>query len=498
MKITVGNSMCKLEGYTVDLLATLRKTLSYEDTKLKMHLTQQTKFMYMNRGKLVALLKQAPNGQKKSITDRLNRLSRQIKDHKKKLAGARHFLLDRKGAFPTGLLYLVEETLVKQGVLYDLQDARIAPRMPQVKLSMNLGGAVPYPEQIAAGEAAKACGRGIIVAPTGVGKSLIAALVIERLGVPTLVVVPGLGLKAQVMAGLRRVFGDTLVGPLINGKKKYFITIENIDALPDHPVEGFDCIIVDEFHRSGAEKYQARNRRCWDGIYYRFGLTATPFRTRSEERLLLESVLSKVIYKIPYQVAVDNGYIVPMEAYYVEVPILDGYKDRNKKYQTVYRELVVERDDRNELIAGMVATLAEQGVSILILTKQIEHGNTLRRMLATHGLDIPFAEGANEHNEALVDDFNASGKGCMIGTVGVLGEGIDTKPCEWVFLAGGGKSRVQFMQNLGRAFRRYGNKQSCKIVMIRDQTNHWLEEHFQACCSYLKNEFGVTAEKLDL
>lgn len=444
------------------------------------------KFVYIQRARLKR------NGSRQAIA----RVEKQLDNLKRQMSTARKYLIDKRGDFPTGLLYLVEATLKDSSCQYVLDDTR---RMPPLGATLPATRKVtPYPEQSEAADAALSNGRGIIVAPTGVGKTCILSLIIDRLKVPTLVVVPGIGLKTQITESLREVFGALAVGPLVKGKREYLVTVENVDGLPEKEVLGFDCVVIDEFHHSGAATYQNLNIKCWNNIYFKFGLTATPFRSRSEERLLLESVLSKVIYQIPYAVAVTKGYIVPMEVYYVELPALEGYKSRNKRFQTVYRELVVERDDRNEMIADFAANLINSKASTLILTKHIEHGLILRRKLAERLHDVPFAEGANELNNELVEAFNASGSGCLIGTTGVLGEGRDTKPCEWVILSGGGKSKNQMMQNIGRGFRRYPGKESCKILLIRDQTHHWLEDHFQETCKNLLREYGTVPIRLEL
>jgi superfamily II DNA or RNA helicase len=463
--LTIDNSDCRVTGLNAEQFAALRKLLLYRE-----------------------------------------RTGRWVKQRDKKTKKIRmvpevlfHFLIDKRGNFPTGLLYIVEDFLLNIDPLYVATDARKLPVLNQAgvdTLFINKPYS-PYPEQMAAAAAALEHGRGIIVGPTGVGKSAIAAEICDAFRVKTLIVVPSLELKRQLTDSLRDSFGAKRVGPLVMGKAHYFITVENVDALDSKkPLRDVDLVIVDEFHHSGAATYRDLNRYAWAGIYFKIGLTATPFRSVDAERLLLESVLSQVIYRIDYSTAVDKGYIVPMEAYYIDLPEIE-IESNGTKYATVYKELVTDRDDRNEIIAEMTVRLASQGVSTLVLVKQVAHGETLQSLMLDRGMNIPFVKGENDDNRKVIQRFSSGEDPGIVGTTGVIGEGVDTKAAEWAFLAGGGKSKNAFMQQVGRVFRRFGDKETGKIVMFRDASHAWMLDHFDACCQYLKDEYGVIPTKLD-
>jgi len=388
-------------------------------------------------------------------------------------------LLDKKGVFPTGLLYIAEAHLT--GVRHVVKDHRKRPVAIPGRFDVALEH-TPYWEQAEAAIACQEASRGIVVAPTGCGKSVIAALIISQIQTRTLVVVPSLELKRQLTQALAAAFPNATVGGL--GKD---IAIENVDALDPNTVCDYDCVIIDEFHHSGAKTYRNLNKKAWVNVYYRFGLTATPFRSNEDERLLLESVLSEVIYRIDYKTAVDKGYIVPLEAYYVEVPktTTDGYS-----WAQVYKDLVVNNSVRNEVIRGLLTKLDTAGVPTLCLVKEIEHGEKFA--------NFKFANGQDEDCKHLITLFNRAILTTLIGTTGVLGEGVDTKPAEYVIIAGLGKSKNAFMQQVGRGFRRYGNKQSCKVIIIKDNSHKWTRAHFAAQVKILKQEYGVTPIKIVL
>lgn len=436
--LTIGNSLCRIEGLSVDQHKALREMLSY---------TVKGGHFSGHRG---------PN---------------------------RRYLLDKKGCFPTGLLYIVEKWLEPMNCSATVIHLRQRPKAQEGLFDLSLPYPL-YPEQEAAVEAAIAANRGVIVAPTGLGKSAIIAFMIYRLQVPTLVVVPSLELKRQLSASLKSAFGREFVGG--RGSK---IWVENVDS-PDlsKPLKGYDAVIIDEFHRSGAATYRKLNLKAWGGVYFKFGLTATPYRSDDNERLLLESVLSKVVYQVRYTDAVANKRIVPLEAYYFDLPITN-MKGNPNSWPAVYSELVVNNSYRNSLIASLIATI---GAPTLTLVKEIRHGEILSDLTGR-----PFANGQDGRTRERILEFNLGENKSLIGTTGVIGEGVDTKPAEWVILAGGGQAKTQFMQMCGRGFRVFPGKESCKVILFRDASHPWLLKHYRTCVKHLKDEYGIKPVKLE-
>jgi len=391
----------------------------------------------------------------------------------------RRSLLSRQGEFPTGLEYLFWQW--KSTILDDIEvvDSRKRPKA-DANLELNLPF-VPYPAQLEAAVAAEKYARGILCAPTGSGKSVIIALIIWRLQVPTLVVVPSLELKRQLTESLRACFG-----------RLHHITVENVDALNPEVVDAkHKCVIIDEFHHSAAKTYRELNKKAWKNIYYRFGMTATPFRSLDNEKILLESVLSQVIYDLPYGLAVLSKFIVPVEAYYCEVPKVTPMKGNDRDWATVYSELIVNNKARNTAIAEILFRLTCADVPTLCLVKEIKHGRILSDLTG-----VPFANGKDGKSQELIRQFNTGQITSLIGTDGVIGEGVDTKPAEFILLASTGKSKTQFMQNCGRGMRVHKSKESAKVILFKDTSHKYLTRHFNSCMLYLRDEYGVKAGKL--
>lgn len=390
------------------------------------------------------------------------------------------YLIDNKGFFPTGLEPRVSYHLWRTGLKFDILDKRATSirnsRIANIKISLN--GLNPYIDQLKAVDAAEKSRRGGIVMPTGTGKSLVIALIAARLNVKTLVVVPSLEIKKQLSESLSE---------LLNGNSN--IVVENIDSKALKTLTDFDCLIIDECHHVAATTYQKLNKTAWNNIYYRFFLTATFFRNNENEQLLFEGIAGQVIHQVTVRDAIAKDYIVPVEAYYYDLPKqrVDGYT-----WAEVYKELIINNTTRNSLIANLMLKLQEQDKSTLCLVKEISHGSALSFLTG-----IPFANGQDDTTRDYIRQFNSGGIKALIGTTGILSEGVDTKPCEYIIIAGLGKAKSAFLQQVGRAVRRYPGKESAKVIIFRDKSHKWTLSHFKAQSKVLLDEFGVNPIKLD-
>lgn len=331
----------------------------------------------------------------------------------------------------------------------------------------------PYPDQIAAVKAAIKAETGIIEMPTGTGKSHTIRLLIETLNLRTLVIIPNLGIKAQMQETLKGVKN---------------IVVENIDSSRLPKLTDFDILIIDEAHHSASKTYHKLNKNSWTKIYYRFLFTATPFRNDSEETLLMEAICGKVIYRLTYVDAVNKGYIIPVDVFTYDVP---KQKCNAETYREVYNQLIVHNEARNLMIGALLARL--NGTPTLCLVKEIAHGKILSEMTG-----VPFVYGKDDTTKDYIRQFNSGEIKSLIGTTGVLGEGIDSKPAEYVIIAGLGRAKSNFMQQVGRGVRTCPGKDSCKIILFKDISHRFTLSHYNDQKNICIDEYGVDPIKLEM
>jgi len=430
MQVTVNNSVSRVEGYTAAQFALIRRELSYLPPK---------SFYGVNYRKP---------------------------------------LIDKKGHFATGLLLRLVVLAEHQGWTLSLNDNRAIPSPHTTPFMLRLPF-TPYEEQTAMVQALKRAHQGVLVASTGVGKSVVIALLIEAINVPTLIVVPNLNLKEQLTSSLREFFPGLDVGPW-----GALIAVENIDAIENKTTGlNYGMMILDEYHHAAAKTYRQINKTIGSTIYYRCGLTATPFRSQEEENILMESLIAGVAYRVPHAHAVAKRLICPVEAYVYELPRVTY---TGTTWRAVYTQAVIRNQHRNELISNQLKMLQDAGKSALCLVKEIEHGDILSQLTG-----MPFANGVSNNSKDLIAKFTSRKLNVLIGTTGVLGEGVDTKPAEYIIIAGLGKAKNSFLQWVGRGFRMYPGKDTCKVILFKDPSHKWTRDHYNCQRKILREEFGI-------
>ncbi len=156
----------------------------------------------------------------------------------------------------------------------------------------------PFPHQAEALEAWHgAGGRGVVVLPTGSGKSHVAELVMHRVQRSTLVVVPTVDLLVQWRRTLGNAFGVP-VGMVGGGSHEVLpVTVTTYDSayLHMHRLGNrFGLVVFDEVHHLPASAYAQAAEMCL--APYRLGLTATPERADGQHQRL-DTLVGPEIYR---------------------------------------------------------------------------------------------------------------------------------------------------------------------------------------------------------
>jgi superfamily II DNA or RNA helicase len=145
-------------------------------------------------------------------------------------------------------------------------------------------------------------GRGVVVLPTGAGKTVVALMAIERLAPRTLIVVPTIELLAQWQRTVCEQLGlpGNAIGIVGGGRREVRdLTIITFDsaAMPRRRLDGFGLLIVDEVHHLPAAQY----RRIVSKVSApcRLGLSATPERLDGRHRDLDTLIGPVIFHRLP-------------------------------------------------------------------------------------------------------------------------------------------------------------------------------------------------------
>jgi superfamily II DNA or RNA helicase len=445
-------------------LSGLKKVLSYTDDSAQYAYLKTARDL----GKYKALLKRENNPKiLAAYTKLVNKLTYMLEVHDR---NREICLLDsEENTFPSGLLDKALNWLDKEEIFWELEDVRDIPvNLEDLELKKEFPKLRYYQEE-ALKEAFEA-ERGIIVSATGTGKSIIFTKLCQKFNVKTLIITPNKEITQNAYDTLVEYFGDDQVMKLNtkseNTGRLNVCNIQTLIKLDPELLEDVHCCIIDEFHHGGATTYQEVNKNHLKNCYYRIGLTATNYRNGSDG-IALEAILSNVLYTYTSKDAISEGFLVKPNFKWIR----NSMKVKGK-YQTQYKEGIVENESRNAKIAELCNNHSKDHV--IVLVQQVKHAEILKESIP-HAVVITGKEKESDRNDIL-NSFRKGEINVLIGT-SVIGEGVDLPVANVLILAGGGKAKSQVVQIVGRVLRLAPNKSKATIYDFQDTGANYLEDH---------------------
>jgi superfamily II DNA or RNA helicase len=358
----------------------------------------------------------------------------------------------------------------------------------------------PFPHQTEALEAWwQAGGRGVVVLPTGTGKTHMAVLAIHRAARPALVVTPTIDLLNQWYDELLLAF-DVPVGLLGGG---YYdlqpLTVTTYDSAYIHLERWgnrFGVVVFDECHHLPGPTYMAA--AAGSIAPYRLGLTATLERADGQEALLPGLIGPTVYRREIKQLAGD--FLAEYQTVRLYVELAAAEADRYRQAREQYRKFVEERgismggphgwqrfiQETYRSPEGRAAFLAYREQKKLALAAP-DKLHTLERLLDRHRYDRiliftydnatvyqiarRFLVPAITHQTKTKERRNillrfSTGEYPVVVTSQVLNEGVNVPAANvGVVLSGTGSVR-EHVQRLGRLLRKHGDKQAVLYEVI--------------------------------
>ena len=324
--------------------------------------------------------------------------------------------------------------------------------------------------------------RNLVVAATGTGKTVVAALdyrqLIERYGdLSLLFVAHRERILDQSLAAFRAVlrrgsFGEKHGAGRVATGRHVFAMIQSLQdqRIREIAPDAFDVLIVDEFHHAAADSYD----RLLSHLRPRelLGLTATP------ERLDGRDVTEWFDYRIAVELrlweAVDQGFLVPFQYF--------GVADGTDLRQLTWRRGGYTPAELSNVLTGddiRVAKLLQAIQRIVLDPGQMralgfcvskEHASYMARTFTDAGLESVAltAEDPSEIRDQALDNL-AGGRIRCVFSVEVLGEGVDVPDVDTVLLLRPTTSATVFTQQLGRGLRRARGKSSLTVIDLIGQ-----------------------------
>ena len=353
--------------------------------------------------------------------------------------------------------------------------------------------------------------RHLVVAATGTGKTVMAALDYARLcelGKPRprlLFVAHREQILQQSRDTFRKVlrdpgFGELLTGsssPLVNDAHVFAMVQTLRKRLPQVSPGAYDVIYIDEAHHGAAAT--------WRDVIEHFkpteivGLTATPERTDGTS--ISELFGGEYTTELRLWEAVDDQLLAPFE--YV------GIDDGTDLRQLVWHHgdyaigdlenLYTGDHERVKRIAQAIHQWVEDPAQMRALgfCVSVNHAAFMAEQFAKLGFQADHLSGVDDvsHREAVLAKLQ-KGDLQAIFSVDVLGEGVDVPEVDTLLLLRPTQSPVLFTQQLGRGLRTSPAKTSCLVLDFIGQhrAEYRFEERFKAMVDPARGSIREQAE----
>ena len=358
--------------------------------------------------------------------------------------------------------------------------------------------------------------RGILLSPTGSGKSLIIYCLLKYwLHMPTtgkiLVIVPTTSLVEQMYNDFKSYGQDEeYMHKIYSGKDKDHIeaeivisTWQSIYKLPKTWYDQFGMVIGDECHGFKSKSLMNIMNKATEAEY-RYGTTVTLDGTQTHE-LVLQGLFGKIQNVTTTKALQDNDTLAQL---HIKRLILNyGEKERQDFGQKTYAEeidYIVQHEKRNNLIKNLAVDL--EGNTLVLFNYVEKHGKPLFDLInnkVEENRKVFFVSGSvqTSDREAIRGIVEKQKNAIIVASLGTFSTGINIRNLHNIIFASPSKSQIRVLQSIGRGLRKSDNNKPTTLYDIIDnitQANFASLHGKERLKIYEKQEFKYETHRIRL
>jgi type I restriction enzyme R subunit len=243
----------------------------------------------------------------------------------------------------------------------------------------------------------------------------------------------------------------------------------------EYPTDFFDCIIIDECHRGGAN-----DESNWRGIMDYFapavqlGLTATPKR---KDNIDTYAYFGEPVYIYSLKDGINDGYLTPFRVkqisttlddyiYTSDDRVMEGEVEFGKRYEEADFNKIIEIKEREQKRVEIFMAIIDQREKTLVFCATQDHARAVRDLInqIKTNSEPNYCQRVTANDGALGEqhlrDFQDNEKSIptILTTSQKLSTGVDARNIRNIVLMRPVNSMIEFKQIIGRGTRLYDGK----------------------------------------
>lgn len=407
---------------------------------------------------------------------------------------------------PLGLLETIKQKAKGSGINCDILDQRCHGR----PIRVNFTGALKEQQEFAAARLEQ-YENGVLCAPTAFGKTVLAAYMVSKRKVNTLILLDKTDLIPQWINEFKKFLDvdekppvyytktgrektrDSIIGTLQAGQNKTTGIIDfALIGSAYHKgqffknIDNYGMVLIDECHHIASSQGQALMQRI--RAKYVYGLSATPNRSDRLDDIIF-MLLGPVRHRYTAKEQADEQglkrYVIPR---FTRVINITGEKLDIHKAD----DLIASSEVRNEQLLQDTMQAISQGRTPIILTKLKKHAELLAKMLSGKADHVFLIYGGqtDKQNQEIKEkmlSIPSSETLVLIATGQKIGEGFNFPRLDTLMLAAPVKFEGRLIQYVGRLNRTYEGKHDVVVYDYVDSHIGFFDRQYKSRLIAYKN-----------